>query len=453
MRTQGNNLISGQTSPKEQARFGWNRGPLLLVAHLPITLVEALIQRLRGSNSSLMRVCTGIVTLLLCCLPAHANTITAASCSQADVQKAITLANTGDTVIVPGGSCSWGPNAWPSAVNIPSNKGITLDGGGAKINSNGGTAIELDANASITSRITNFSFPAGGDSSNATIRVTTTFSPASAPYRIDHNTFGGTSNNGTFISLNFNGPGLIDHNSFTVGVNVGADEMIHNDGMNSGNNSGWTTDVAPGGPNMVFVEDNTFDCDNTVFFCSAVQAYYGARTVVRHNTMTFSQVDQHGTCGQIWARWWEIYDNTFVLPSPFNQSNYVTLRGGSGVIYGNSVTNPGNNQGAGSIQLTDDCNGGYPDAGQVGRGINNALSPSYLWGNDSSMTIETTASDVQQNRDYYVSVSQPANLLRQELSTDNSSTTYNYVAYPYPHPLQGSPNAPSPPTGLTAVAH
>jgi hypothetical protein len=48
---------------------------------------------------------------------------------------------------------------------------------------------------------------------------------------------------------------------------------------------------------------------------SAVQSYNGARTVFRHNSLDFSQVDQHGTNGNIGARWWEIYDNTFNIPS------------------------------------------------------------------------------------------------------------------------------------------
>lgn len=38
---------------------------------------------------------------------ASANTITAASCSQTDVQNAINSASDGDTVLVPAGSCVW----------------------------------------------------------------------------------------------------------------------------------------------------------------------------------------------------------------------------------------------------------------------------------------------------------------------------------------------------------
>jgi hypothetical protein len=55
---------------------------------------------------------------------AAGKTITAASCSSANVQSAINSVVDGDTVIVPAGSCMW-----TSAVSI-NNKGITLQGAG-----------------------------------------------------------------------------------------------------------------------------------------------------------------------------------------------------------------------------------------------------------------------------------------------------------------------------------
>ena len=64
--------------------------------------------------------------LLFSCVPAQAHIISAASCSQSDVQNAINSAANGDRVVVPGGSCTW-----PSGVAITSAKYVTLDGGGA----------------------------------------------------------------------------------------------------------------------------------------------------------------------------------------------------------------------------------------------------------------------------------------------------------------------------------
>src|SRR5712671_3047099 len=51
--------------------------------------------------------------------------VTAASCSQTDVQAAFNTATTGQTVTIPAGSCSW------SAVTL--NKSITVQGAGQGI--------------------------------------------------------------------------------------------------------------------------------------------------------------------------------------------------------------------------------------------------------------------------------------------------------------------------------
>ncbi len=454
MRTEGIKSISGQTSLKAQARPGRTRGPLLLAMLLPLRLLEDLIQRLRGSRRScLMRICAGVVPLLLCCLPAHAQTIAAASCSQTDVQNAINSAITGDMVSVPGGTCSW------TSVTIPSTVGVTLNGGGNTTITSGSLFIQQNSNAET--RVTGFTFEGNGNCGSTAVEVTGTTTSFTA--RVDHNTFS-PSGGGTTICTYGNSPVLFDHNTFNILASMSGDEVIHNFGLGasnspSGSSPGWTDSVTPGGPAMVFLEDNTFNFPTNIAYggTSAIQSYYGARTVVRYNTIYNMQIDQHGTCGEVWARWWEIYNNSFITGTGDNQYAYMDLRGGSGVIFNNTQTGP--NDGAGIIQLQDDCNTNYPDQGeQVGRGINGWLSPTYIWGNGASMTPTSTSSNIELNRDYYVSSTQPSSLTRCELTTDSGSasscsTTYNYVPYTYPHPLQGSTTAPNPPTGLTAVAH
>ncbi len=362
---------------------------------------------------------------------AHANTITASSCSSSDVQNAINSASTGDTVVVPGGSCNWS-----SGVSIPSSKAITVNGGGNTTISGG---ISLTAGTSGTSRITGFTFT----SNNA---ITTQGSTSTSPFRIDHNTFSEPNSQAIFVVCNGNGPGLLDHNTFNGGS---ASEMIHNMGMGATDASGWSDNIVPGGPNMLFIEDNTFTYNasgNPAYFwgTSALESYYGARTVFRHNTCNMCQVDQHGTAGMIGARWWEFYENTFNVVPNGNQSDYIVIRAGSGVIFNNHVTGASNNQGAGSINLYEE-DSGYPALYQVGRGINQNYSPAYIWGNDSSMSVSSGSSNVVAGRDFIVSTSQPSSMHRWELSTDNASTTYSYTPYTYPHPLQGQ-SAPPPPT-------
>jgi len=374
--------------------------------------------------------------------PAHANTIAAASCSQTDVQNAVNSASTGDTVQVPGPCTA----AWSSQVSIPNTKGITVIGGigGTTILTNIG--FSLSQNASSSSRISGFTFTSPGDGNGGARAIITSGSSTSAPFRIDHNTFTNAAQS-VFVATQGNAPGVIDHNVFTGGA---ASEMIHNLAVGA---AGWTDNVTPGGPQMLFVEDNTFTFNasgNPAYYwgSSALQAYYGARTVFRHNILNMCQVDQHGTAGNIGARWWEIYENTFNVILNGNQSDYVHLRAGSGVVFNNHKTGA-TNLGAGNIELVEEDTG-YPALYQIGRGINQNLSPAYVWGNDSSMTVVGTSSNVVQGRDFFVSTTQPATLVRWELSTDSSSTTYSYVPYPYPHPLQNASSVAAP-TSVAAV--
>ena len=366
---------------------------------------------------------------------AWAATIEAASCSQSEVQKAIDAAGNGDTVHVPAGKCSW------SSLSIPSSKGITLagDGGGATT-IDGAAAISVASNAATSTRITGFTFTGIGTNNAGDVSVGG--SSTSAPYRIDHNDFT-NSGQSVFIAVSGNGPGLIDHNTFTAG---GASEIIHNVGLGPTDDSGWKDDVIPGGPQMVFIEDNTFNNTDTTYIYSAVQSYYGARTVFRYNVLNFAQVDQHGTAGMIGARWFEIYENTF-KPNGLNQCCYGGIRAGSGLVFDNHVDGAPQ-WGPAGFDFYEEDTGAWPLAYQVGSGINGHTdqhpactsaknsSPVHLWGNDPKIEIGSqTASKVVEGRDYVVWPAKPATLSGQQLSADTCASTYTYAPYAYPHPL------------------
>ena len=253
------------------------------------------------------------------------------------------------------------------------------------------------------------------------------------PYRIDHCSFLSTVGSTIFID-NFSARGLIDHNEFYAPDNA---EMIHNfgDGV-----AGWSEDIIPGSPAALYVENNTFTNNNTgpyFYGSSAIQSYDGARVVFRYNFLDFVQVDVHGTPGMIGARWFEIYENTFNIPSRAlggGQDKYMGLRAGSGVVFNNHKTGISSNA---SIVLYEE-DSGYPALYQIGRGINQKSSPVYLWGNDSTMSIVSGSSNVVAGRDFYVSASQPATMQLQETSSDNSSTSYTYIAFTYPYPLDAN---------------
>jgi hypothetical protein len=337
---------------------------------------------------------------------AQAATLNAPSCSQSDVQNAINSSASGDTVIVPAGSCNW------SSLSIPGTKGITLMGTGTIISG----AVTLNQNATASSRITGFTFT----SSDA---VNIFGSKTSAPFRLDNCTFINSSQV-SFINTTGNAPGLIDHNNLNAGQ---ASEMIHNLGMGPNDTSGWSDDITPGSSNAVYIEQNSFTYNatgNPAYFwgTAALQSYYGARTVFRYNTLNNVHVDQHGTAGMIGARWWEIYENTFFTGTNVNQDNYIRARAGSGVIFNNHKTGS-SNLGAGTIELMEE-DSGYPALYQIGRGKNQTLDPAYVWGNAASMSVGSGSSNVQANRDFYL------------------SARSGYLAFTYPYPLtaNGLPN-------------
>jgi hypothetical protein len=214
--------------------------------------------------------------------------------------------------------------------------------------------------------------------------------------------------------------------------------MIHNLGYLPGNTQGWTVDITPGGPDAVYIEDNTFNnriSGNPAYYWggSGAQSYYGARTVFRHNVCNNCQIDQHGTAGAVGARWWEIYENTFnVTDVNGAQSDYIVLRGGSGVVF-NNHTGGFMNNGAGSIHMYEE-DPGYPALYQVGSGKNQVLDPAYLWANDPTMSIDTDdPTQIAVNRDYYLTAKP------------------GYTAYVYPHPLTAAQPAPPAPANLRIV--
>jgi hypothetical protein len=384
---------------------------------------------------------------------ARAGTIQAASCSQSDVQIAIGSASSGDVVQVPGGSATWS-----GQVLIPNTVGIILDGGGCNLTiSSPLVGLVVLQNASTTSEVRNFTFTNCNSPNNPVLSVSGTSS--SATFRIDNNTFNVSGGSKVCLQAGGDSPGLIDHNTFIVDSTSGGTEVIHNVGMGAENASGWLDDVVPGNSNMVFIETNTFTFNCTGNPCyywgtSAVQSYYGARTVFRYNNVTMMQVDTHGSCGAINGRWTEVYKNAFTTVNNANQAAYVVMRGGGGLIWGNSQSGP--NLGGGSIQITEDCtSGSYPMTDQIGRGINQTLSPMYLWGNAANMgVIDTNTTFIQLNRDYYTASAQPSNMVRCQSAADVSAgcpVSYTYTPYTYPHPLTAGSSSPAPPTNVSAT--
>jgi hypothetical protein len=349
---------------------------------------------------------------------ASGDVIKAASCSSQDTQKAIDSAKAGDIIMLPG-PCS---ATWDRGITIPDTKGITLNGESAAITRGNlgqwDPLVKISPNATTSTRITGFRFTYSGKAEGYFILVSGG-NERSAKFRIDHASFTGR-DLGRHIGVNAPVYGVIDHCSF---IWEGNNEVIHNEAYGPGN-QGWSSDVVPGSADALYIEDNEFRNEvggKPAYFWggSAVQGYYGARTVVRHNALHMAQIDMHGTAGMLGARWWEIYENTFHVVENGNQDKYLDLRAGSGVVFNNHKTGA-NNGGAGAIKLREE-DSGYPALYQIGRGKDQAADPAYVWGNDASMPVSSGSSNVQEGRDFF------------------KSAKPGYTPYTYPHPMTKIP--------------
>lgn len=385
-------------------------------------------------------------------------TLTAASAAQADIQACITIAHNGDTILVPASAGV----SYSTPVSIPSTVCVTINGqNGVTITSQIGFVI--NESATCESRVTGFTF-SGGSSGPPSSSTNIIVNGGAFASRVDHNTFNAT---GVQIYIIVNSidqstgqsyPTVIDHNTFSCGYTAqAACEAIHNQGaVNASLQVGWVNNVSPGGPNMVFIEDNTFNQTGANNFnqISAVEQFYGSQTVIRHNTLNFcAQLDAHGTATFTGARWWEIYNNQF-NNNNFSCPTNMQLRGGTGVVFNNVSDGTSTNSTPCSPACFIDIfneNGStstWPNEWQVGSGINGNTNghvscpgplnnaPAQLW-NNTNLPVGGAGPvpTVLINRDYFVSASQPATINWEEAASDTCSTVYNYAPYIYPHPL------------------
>lgn len=353
-----------------------------------------------------------IILLLFVSYPAFADTHEAATCEnktgQLDVQAAINLSTTGDTVAVPTGSCTWDTN-----VSIPSNKKITLQGAGKTSTLITNKVLSLSTSGS---RVTGFGFTG-----------TTIFADGTG-LRIDNNSFTYSTRTVAIQVSGYNPSshptGLIDGNTFVKGAILVFGFVNTEAGMA---NASWLWGQATGlgtGTNVVFIENNNFTSgDSGAYYIDCMDANYGARFVFRYNTLYNTHTEFHGiqSSSNRGNPRWEIYNNSYT--TTIAAYNAIFARGGTGVIYNNSFVGPYtlniniDNQTStryGDYACTPDapyayldntpCDGnnprdgnrtgmeGYPCRDQIGRGQDvpqwavgetyaQTLAPAYFWGN------------------------------------------------------------------------
>lgn len=415
-----------------------------------------------------------LVAALLAISTSEAATINAASCSSANITTAISSASAGDTVQVPAGNCTWNGTG---AVAI-NNKNITLQGAGIDVTTisiTSGEGFRVPATNIGAFRITGFTFRSTGnfgtDSGFAMMGIR-----GGKGWRIDHNKFKVYSNVQSYAGGNAvytigDVAGLIDHNQFgneDTSTNCWhAATYIEGTGATA-----WGLASQIGSAtNTVFIEDNTMTETRS---CTAhnPHAVYGQRGsifVARHNTITNMNIDSHGFCATYGTREFEVSNNSWIITTSLDALMF--LRGGTGVVYSNTLSLQGGsynnmmklteyrcNAASQCLGVTQDgvtantcCNAaeGYPCISQIGRGQNQATDPLYIWSNTgmTGINLVNVASEcsgaqittyIQASRDYYI----------------GSTPKPGYTPYVYPHPLISSGSVdlpPDPPRNLRVL--
>ena len=424
-----------------------------------------------------------------CVLPAQAATVSAASCSRTDVGNAVASAANGDTIQIPSGTCNW-------TTTLTVNKGVTMIGAGPGATvlqdnvskggsgcSGGGPLMDWNVNSPSAMRISGFTIQGVAGDPSVCQRGHITVEGSTKSMRIDHITV----NPAQTVAIYIQGDvwGVIDHMTFTASFkNAVRVEHLNWNGT-SGDTWGdqsWAQVLWAGSGEGIFVEDSTFtDTTGGSTVGNFTDCFSGGRMTIRHNTFNAGNLTSHGADSDQrhrGCRWQEIYSNTFNFTGSQGVAFVTWIRGGSGVVFNNTISAPGGlNQvvqasncrdsdagcgggpsytpwGAcnGSSRYDQNAIGGYRCVDQPGSGtsllisgdpptsnwVGNVTEPIYVWNNTVNGAARNNASgstNVQSGRDYNVGTARPA-----------------YTPYTYPHPLAGGAgNPPSSPTNVRII--
>jgi hypothetical protein len=276
---------------------------------------------------------------------AYSATVPAANCTQAAVATAVGQASPGDTVAIPAGTCTW-------TGTVTVTKPLTLQGAGAGLTTiqdgvQSGYLLDLELVAGRATRLTGIQFQDGGRTTvtyNGVIVVGWGGLPGTPSdgrtIRIDHCNFVNLNGTNAFYWTVL---GVVDHNTFTLrGGTIAA--YIYHDQWNGGTNAdgAWAAPPNMGSGQFLFFEDNTVTHPpgpgNVYIFADA---YRGARYVVRHNTLTNTWIEMHGSdsAGRPrGTRAVEVYNNIF-HGDPTVSERVINIRSGIVYAHDNAVDN------------------------------------------------------------------------------------------------------------------
>ena len=306
------------------------------------------------------------VSFILClgflAFTAKAATFTAASLSQADVQAAIDRSSIGDTIVLPAGNATWTSHA-QAGNGIGGLSGRTLKGAGIDI-----TTITDQCGAST-------GFAAIDGSGDNVVLDAFTLRAAASGYSARLISISGRDVivrriklldvvvRGLCLDFKTSGPhttGVMHHCELRAlsytNSSAGVFQLVTAFGTDSGappaqnTSAGTLGQAAPfGTAENFFIEDNVFWQDAQGD--SSIETYYGGHVVVRHNTATNFEIGVHGNdSGVRSGHIIECYDNNIAVTIGNDWIGLVTARGGSGVVYNNTITANANYGNAISLQ-------------------------------------------------------------------------------------------------------
>jgi hypothetical protein len=385
---------------------------------------------------------------------ADAATISAASCSNIDVQVAVDAAVTDDIVTIPAGDCTW-----TTRVNV--SKAITLRGAGVgqtilRNGTNVMLSIIIPPKGTVNVSDITFDLMSRDTGSNGAIEMLARGNNL-VGFRFHHFEMLNQFERGFYIFMDgYEVGGLIDHGRITSK----GSKWISIEGTGPEEHQPFTRALELGTNKFIFIEDNQIEnISQDAQIDGWNDAYTGARYVYRFNTHTGcpAETGHHGADSGF-ARGthsFEIYNNTFAHTLNCRyRTRTIHFRSGTGVVFNNTWTGSGYDQ---NMELANyrsnenhppwgRCDGtspwdgnvpgqnGWPCLDQIGRvfgpttGGANVSEPLYEWNNktngkDSDLYAETlnhnTALHVKENRDFF-----------------NDTVRPGYTSYTYPHPLQ-----------------
>lgn len=364
--------------------------------------------------------------------------------NRSTVASALTTYNgTGNNIICPSGTVDWsGGDLTLSGCSL-TGPGA---GAGSPLNITGGRIV-IDKHATQITRLIGMRFTTDGH------HIAIGGNPANQPYVVgDCYLFNNgsvmasmTTNGGLWYEVTFDAPTA--HQADTFAINLG--------GVGTEGEDSWQAATTFGMDDSTGYVNNYFeDCVWNGFTEVALDNDNGARTVVRYSILNDSSFVQHGggngAGGQdtsaYGGRQLEIYNCTFNrVTDSVSMNKWVWMRGSSGVFANNAVDNndtpdyPDKN----NLRFSVGCpaNPGYPMAYQFGQTTQTpdaTPNQSYLiFGNTGTATTAPTWIVISGDSGGGITCSVPSTYI-QSGRDYQTSNTWGWVPYTYPHPLRNS---------------